>query len=233
MQEEKTEKEIIVISLGGAMVVPDVPNSEFILNFKNIILNYVEQGKKFVIIVGGGKTCRRYQSALSEVIDAKAEDLDWMGIYSTQLNAQLVRLSFGDKVADQVVVDPNDIKKYNDKNIIIGAGWKPGCSTDTDAVLVARELGAKKIINLSNIDYVYDSDPKLNPNAEKFENLAWDKYRSFISATWKPGANTPFDPIASEMAEKEGMEVAFISGHDFKSLKDYLDGKSFVGTTIK
>lgn len=232
MQEKKTAKETIIISLGGAMVVPDIPNSEFILNFKNIILSYVEQGKKFVIIVGGGKTCRRYQSALSEVIDAQAEDLDWMGIYSTQLNAQLVRLSFGDKAADQVVINPNDVKNF-EHNIIIGSGWRPGCSTDTDAVIAAKELGAKKIINLSNIDYVYASDPKLNPNAEKFENLTWDKYRSFISSVWKPGANTPFDPIASEMAEKENMEVAFISGHDFKSLKDYLDGKTFVGTTIK
>ena len=227
------EKEIIIISLGGAMVVPDVPNGEFILAFKNIILNFIEKDKKFVIIVGGGKTCRRYQKALSEVIEAKEEDLDWMGIYSTQLNAELVRLSFGKDAADQIVIDPNDIKKFNDKNIIIGAGWKPGCSTDTDAVLVAKELGAKKIINLSNIDYVYDSDPKLNPNAIKFEKLDWTKYRSFISSVWKPGSNTPFDPIASEMAEKEGMEVAFISGHDFKSLKDYLDGKFFVGTTIK
>ena len=226
------EKETIIISLGGAIVVPDAPNPEFILAFKQLILSWVNKNKKFVIIVGGGKTCRRYNEALDKVIDATNEDLDWMGIYSTQLNAQLVRLSFGKDAAGQIVIDPSDVKKLND-NIIIGAGWKPGCSTDTDAVLVAKELGAKKIINLSNIDYVYDSDPKTNSIARKFENLDWNKYRSFISSVWKPGSNTPFDPIASEMAEKEGMEVAFISGQNLESLEKYLNGDPFTGTTIK
>jgi uridylate kinase len=226
------EKETIIISLGGAIVVPDLPNPEFISAFKSIILNWVGKDKKFVIIVGGGKTCRRYNEALSKVIEATNEDLDWMGIYSTQLNAQLVRLSFGNEAANQIVINPNDVKNFTD-NIIIGSGWQPGCSTDTDAVLVAKELNAKKIINLSNIDYVYDSDPKTNKTAKKFENLTWKEYRSFISSKWTPGSNTPFDPIASEMAEKEGMEVAFMSGHNLEGLNSYLNGESFTGTTIK
>ncbi|HAQ02597.1 TPA: UMP kinase [Candidatus Nomurabacteria bacterium] len=226
------EKETIIISLGGAIVVPDMPNPEFIKDFKKIILEWVEKGKRFVIIVGGGKTCRRYNEALSKVIEATSEDLDWMGIYSTQLNAQLVRLAFGKDTSGQIVIDPRDVTKFND-DIIIGAGWQPGCSTDTDAVLVAKELNAKKIVNLSNIDYVYDSDPKTNSTAKKFENLTWKEYRSFISSKWTPGSNTPFDPIASEMAEKDGMEVAFMSGSNLEGLNNYLKGEAFTGTTIK
>lgn len=226
------EKETIIISLGGAIVVPDAPNPEFISIFKDLILSWVEKNKKFVIIVGGGKTCRRYNEALSKVINATHEDLDWMGIYSTQLNAQLIRLAFGKNTADQIIINPSDVKTLNN-NIIIGAGWQPGCSTDTDAILVAKELNAKKVINLSNIDYVYDSDPKTNNTAQKFENLTWKEYRSFISAKWTPGSNTPFDPIASEMAENEGIEVAFISGKNLESFNNYLKGEPFIGTTIK
>lgn len=226
------EKETIIISLGGSIVVPDLPNPEFIKNFKSIILNFVEKGKKFVIIVGGGKTCRRYQETLGQTINANAEDLDWMGIYSTQLNAQLVRLSFGENAYSVMITDPSMIKDA-DKDIVIGAGWKPGCSTDMDAILIANEINTKKMINLSNIDYVYDSDPKINPNAKKFEHLSWKEYRSFISSVWKPGLNTPFDPVASEKAEQNGMEVAFMSGHDLKSLENYLNGDPFIGTTIK
>ena len=226
------EKETIIISLGGSIVVPDLPNPEFIKEFKNIILNFVEKGKKFVIIVGGGKTCRRYQEALGQTIKANSEELDWMGIYSTQLNAQLVRLSFGESAHDIMITDPSMIKD-SDKDIVIGAGWKPGCSTDMDAILIANEINTKKMINLSNIDYVYDSDPKVNPEAKKFENLSWKEYRSFISSDWKPGMNTPFDPIASEKAEEVGIEVAFMSGHDLKSLENYLNDEPFVGTTIK
>ena len=226
------EKETIIISLGGAIVVPDIPNAEFITAFRDIILNWIKKDKKFVIIVGGGKTCRVYQKSLSQIIESTTEDLDWMGIYSTQLNAQLLRLSFGRDASNQLVINPEVVRDLND-DIIIGAGWRPGCSTDTDAVLVAKELNAKKIINISNIDYVYNSDPKINPNAVKFETIDWAKYRSLISDKWVPGLNTPFDPIASEMAEKEGMEVAFMSGSNLSDLENYLNGNPFIGTTIK
>jgi len=226
------DKETIIISLGGAVVVPDMPNGEFIFAFKKLILNWVEKGKKFIIIVGGGKTCRRYNEALSNVINATDEDLDWMGIYSTHLNAQLVRLSFGKDAYSEVITDPSMIRGV-ESSVIIGAGWKPGCSTDMDAVLVAREINAKKVINLSNIEYIYDSDPKINPNAIKHENLTWPEYRSFITSEWKPGINTPFDPVASENAEKEGIEVAFMSGKNLDNLENYLEGKSFIGTVIK
>jgi uridylate kinase len=227
------EKETIIISLGGAIVVPDMPNPSFISLFRDIILNWTKRGKRFVIIVGGGKTCRRYNEALSNVIDTTNEDLDWMGIYSTQLNAQLVRLSFkGSDAYEDIITDPSNVRGINN-SIIIGAGWKPGCSTDTDAVLVAKEIGSKKIINLSNIDYVYDSDPRTNPDAKKFENISWKEYRSVISSEWEPGSNTPFDPIASEKAEDEGIEVAFMSGQNLENLENYLNDLPFTGTTIK
>ncbi|MFA6392649.1 MAG: UMP kinase [Candidatus Paceibacterota bacterium] len=232
MPETKTEKETIVISLGGSIVVPDLPNGEFVKAFKEIILHFVEKGKKFVIIVGGGKTCRRYNEALSNATEVINEDLDWLGIYTTRLNAELVRLSFGKKAADRILIDPSIIKDFND-DVVIGAGWKPGNSTDAVGIMIAKELGTKKVVNISNIDYIYDSDPKINEDAKKFENISWAEYRSFISSVWKPGMNTPFDPIASEKAEEGGIEVAFMSGHNLESLENYLKGEHFVGTIIK
>jgi uridylate kinase len=226
-------KEPIVISLGGSIVVPDLPDPNFILKFKEFILNLVtDHNKRFFIIVGGGKTCRRYNEALSNVINASTEELDWMGIYATHLNAQLIRLSFGNFASKNIVTDPSIVPELSN-DIIIGAGWKPGCSTDMDAILTAEKLNAKRVINISNIDYVYDSDPKINPNAKKFENLTWKEYRSFIASEWKSGLNTPFDPVASKEAEKLGIEVSFVLGTDLESLKNCIKGLPFVGTTIK
>lgn len=226
------EKEIIIISLGGAIVVPELPNPEFISKFRDLIIRWTKKNKRFVIIVGGGKVCRQYNDALSKIIDATDETLDWMGIYATRFNAQLIRLSFDGYASDTILVDPAMVRNLND-DIIIGAGWKPGCSTDMDTVLIAKELKAKKVINLSSIDYVYDYDPNININAEKFENLSWEKYLSFIGTEWKPGLNLPFDPIASREAAQENMEVAFMSGNNLESLENYLEGLPFTGTTIK
>lgn len=226
------DKEIIVISLGGSLVVPELPDGDFILNFKNLILRFVGKNKKFIIIVGGGKTCRNYDKALKIATNATNEDLDWMGIYSTHLNANFVRLSFGLEAYHNIITDPKEIKEAKE-NIIIGAGWKPGCSTDTDAVIVAKEVGAKKIINLSNVDRVYDSDPRVNKNAKPFDQISWKDYLSLIPLVWEPATNVPFDPVASKMAEENNIEVIFMSGKNLQNLDSYLSMDSFVGTTIK
>ena len=226
------DKENIVISLGGSMIVPSSPDANFVVKFKNLILEWVKKSKKFYIITGGGKTCRNYNDSLKNIINPTNEELDWLGISATRLNAEFIRICFEDQAYERIILDP-DIVPVTDKPILIGGGWKPGNSSDLAAVHIAKSTGATKVINISNIDYVYDSDPKINPNAKKFENLAWHDYRSMIAGEWNPGMNLPFDPIASKEAEELGLELAFISGHNLESLDNYIAGDSFVGTTIK
>jgi len=224
--------ETIIISLGGSIVVPDIPDPDFINIFRSLILKEVEKGKRFVIIVGGGKICRNYQEALSKTIKATTTDLDWIGIYATHLNAELVRMSFGEHAASEVVLDPS-ILISSSKSVIIGAGWKPGWSTDYDAVMMASQMGAKKIINLSNTEYAYDKDPKKYPDAKKLENISWVEYRALIPKEWDSGLNTPFDPIASKLAEKEGITVITMDGRKIDNLAKCLNGEKFMGTLIK
>jgi len=226
------DKEPIIISLGGSMVVPDLPDPLFIIKFRELVLKWINNNKRFFIIVGGGRVCRNYQEALKKSTETNKEDLDWMGIYSTQLNAQLMRLSFKGHTPDDIVIDPSVVPSLSE-SVVFGAGWKPGCSTDMDAVFTAEEINAKKIINLSNVDYIYDDDPKINPKANRLENLSWQQYRGIIPSDWTPGMNTPFDPVASRRAEELGIEVAFISGSNLDSLDNYLKGEPFMGSTIK
>jgi len=225
------ESKTIVVSLGGSLVVPDGVDTDFLKTFKSLIEKKAAEGYRFLMIVGGGKICRRYQDALTEVRDtATQEDLDWLGIYTTQFNAQLVRLVFKDLAHEKIAGNPYDVADL-ESALIIGAGAVPGSSTDLGAVRAAENLGARVVINLSNIDHVYDADPRENPDAEKFDVLSWDQYRSFIPTEWQPGLSTPFDPIASKKAQKLGITVAIMNG-DLKNLENYLDGNNFNGTTI-
>ena len=225
-------EEKIIISLGGSLIIPDNIDVDFLKDFKKLILSRVAQGKKFVIVTGGGKTCRKYQDALKTVSQSSPKDLDWLGIYSTRFNAEFLRLIFGEEYTEQkIILNPNEPVDL-EKSILIGAGWEPGNSTDLDAVLIAKNVGAKKIINLSNTDYVYDSDPKKNPNAKKIEKISWAEYRKLIPKEWDPGLNSPFDPIASEMAEKEGMQVVIMNGKPIDNFAKCLAGEKFLGTVI-
>ncbi len=224
-------RERIVVSVGGSLIVPDQIDTDFLSRFKALVLEKIEAGLSFAIIAGGGKVCRRYQAAANSITPLSQEDLDWLGIHVTRLNGQLLRNIFAEYAHPQVVRDPT-MPINTDKPILIAAGWQPGCSTDYDAVLMAKNLGAKRLVNLSNIDYAYTADPKLDPGAEKIEKIGWADFRKLIPEEWDPGLSSPFDPIAAKEAEALGLEVAIMNGAHLERFSDYLEGKPFVGTII-
>jgi uridylate kinase len=224
-------EEIIVISLGGSLIIPEKIDTDFLKDFKNLILSQVEKGRKFIIVTGGGRTCRTYQNSAKEITQTSNEDLDWIGIATNNLNAEFLRVIFGKKAHNKVIYDLSK-KIPLERPIIIGGAYEPGHSSDMDATLAAKSLRAKKIINLSNTDYVYDSDPKVNPNAKKFEKISWPEYRVLIPKKWTSGLHTPFDPMASKMAENENITVIIINGKPIDNLAKCLDDKKFLGTII-
>ena len=224
-------EETIVISLGGSLIIPDQIDIGFLKDFRELILEKVKNGKKFIIITGGGRLCRRYQNAAKEIVNPSKDDLDWIGIASLRLNAELVRVVFGGKAHPEVIHNLSGDLNFREP-IVIGSAYEPGQSTDWDAILAAKNVGAKKVINLSNTDYVYDSDPKINPNAKKIEKISWKDYRKLIPSEWNPGLSSPFDPIASKMAEENDIEVNIMNGKPIDNLRKCLNGEEFQGTKI-
>jgi uridylate kinase len=223
--------ETLIFSVGGSIIAPDKPDYFFIREFKNFVLSLTDK-YRIIIVCGGGKTNSYYNEAASRVSNVKKADLDWIGIMATRLNAELVRCVFGELSYETVIYDPT-VKIETGKRILIAAGWKPGCSTDYDSVLLAKNFEVRTIVNLTNISYVYDKDPSKFKDAKKLFNVTWKEYRKIVGDKWTPRLNSPFDPIASKEAEKMKLKVAVMKGTDLKNLKDYLDGKSFIGTIIE
>lgn len=221
----------IVLSLGGSLIFPDELDRNFLINFRKTIGRYTKKNYKFVIICGGGMLARSMQENASKAKKLSNEELDWIGIYATKINAYLLRSVFSDNADDFIISDPTEKMNFK-KNIIIASGWKPGWSTDYDAVLLAKNLGIREIVNMSNIDYVYDKDPKKHSNAKKIEKMEWKDYSRLVNGKWKAGMNAPFDPVAAKEAEKSKMKVSIV-GRDLKNLGNLLDGKKFNGTVIK
>lgn len=221
----------IIISVGGSLIVPQNIDTHFLRDFKKIIEKHIKNGKRFVIISGGGKTARNYQVAAHEVTPLLDEDIDWLGIHSTRLNGHLLRTIFYKYAHPRMISDLNENLHFAEK-ILIAAGWKPGWSTDYVAVLLARNIGAREIVNLSNIDYVFDKDPMKHKDAKALPSVTWEKFRKIIPKKWSPGLSSPFDPVASKLAEELRMEVTILNGKKIKELDNYLSGKKFFGTKI-
>lgn len=223
----------LVLSVGGSLIVPNGGiDHDFLIDFKSLITSQVKKGWRFVIVVGGGGTARRYQEAARSVGPLERDDLDWLGIHATRLNGHLMRSIFREIAHPRMMKDPTRTPKTFKQPVMIAAGWKPGWSTDYVATRIAKRLKCKTVVNLSNIDYVYTSDPRKNKDAEVICDISWKDFRAMVGNEWDPGMNVPFDPVASRLAHHSGIKVAVVNGKNGKNLKDLFDGKKFAGTVI-
>jgi uridylate kinase len=225
---------VTIISLGGSIVAPNSVDTEFLSRFVASISAHLaaDPDRKVILIVGGGGPARIYQTAYRAVVkDPSHDNQDWIGIMATRLNAELVRACLGDWCRDTVVTDPSAPIGFAGQ-ALVAAGWKPGFSTDFDAVWLAERFGAKTVINLSNIAKVYTDDPKTNPQAKPLDAITWTDFRAMVGDVWEPGKNCPFDPVASRKASELELKVICAAGHDLPNLLRILAGQSFTGTTI-
>lgn len=222
-----------VISLGGSIIVPYEIDAGFVKKFTKLILEEAREGNQFFIVTGGGDTARKYIRALRKMgKHITSEDLDWIGIDATKINAQLLISAFGKAARKKLITDPSEHKKGL-KKINLISGWRPGWSTDYVAVRIAQTYGIKAVVNLSNIDYVYNRNPNGSKKGLKqYEKMTWNEYIKKFGAKWDPGANFPFDPVGAGLARKKGIKVVVMNGKKLGNFKNFLENEPFKGTVI-
>lgn len=230
----KSHGNVTVFDFGGSIVAPDKPDVAFLRRFLTFINKWLDNdlSRRAIMVVGGGGAARAWQGAVREMApDTPHDSLDWVGVMATRLNAELVRALLGTLCPDPVVTDPTADFPFTGR-ILMAAGWKPGFSTDYDAVVLAERFGADKIMMLSNIAQVYDEDPRNNPDAKPLDRLSWDEYKLMAGSEWKPGANVPFDPVATARAAEAGLTIIAADGTDLENLESVLAGREYIGTVI-
>jgi len=225
---------VIVISLGGSIIAPRGVDTEFLGDFRGLVESALreEPRLKLIIVCGGGSLARDYQAALRELRpQAPGDDLDWVGVAATRVNGELVRRLFPSWCVEDLVTDPTAVSVFAGR-VLVAAGWKPGFSTDNDAVVLAQRFSAHTLVNLSNVAKVYTDDPRKNPAARPVDALRWREMLDIVGEEWTPGRNTPFDPTAARAAAKARLRVIFADGRNLANLSSILEGTAFVGTVI-
>ena len=215
-------------------MAPDAVDTDFVRRFRETAQRFLDGGKdrKLILVVGGGAPARRYQRAYRELMDAPdSKEQDWIGIYATHLNGRLLKAVFAGECSDDLVTDPGAEIAFSGR-VLVAAGWKPGFSTDYDAVLLAERFGGRRVINLSNIKKVYTADPKTNPDAEPVDSMSWSDFRRLVGDEWSPGSNLPFDPVAARKSQEMGLTVVVAEGGNLENTEAILLDGEFEGTVI-
>ena len=227
----------IIMSIGGSLVVPNGGiDTKFLSELNKFIRDELTKhpNRQFFLVIGGGSTAGHYIDAGRQVIggDLTRDDLDWLGIHSTKLNAHLVRTIFRD-IAHPYIIKHYEIIRKVTEPVVVAAGWKPGWSTDYDAIMLCEDYDVREVVNLSNVKQVYDKDPNKFPDAKPMDKCSWADFRKMVGDEWVPRMNTPFDPVAAKKAEEIGVRVTVLSGADFDNVRKYFNGEKFLGTVIE
>lgn len=217
-------------ALKGTNANVDNNKLEIILNTINILKEYKHQ---VAIVIGGGNYFRGRENTNMEVITR-----DTIGMLGTVMNALYIKdyLEKNDlKVTVSTPFDfPNLICKYDDEElknkfdngevIVFGGGvGMSGYSTDSGVILACEKLDGDFIIKLTNVDGVYDSDPKINKNAIKFDKLT---YQEVIDKELKV-----MDMYAIEKAMDKHIKILVMNFMKYTELNDYFKG-NLVGTEV-
>lgn len=222
----------VVLSLGGSLVNPGTPDTQYVASLVRLL-----RGMKcrFGIVVGGGKLARQW----AEVARRKGGsefDADEAAIKATKKNAHIMIGALGKDVNAKVCETFDEARRQAKRHrFTVMGGTIPGITTDSDAVLLAECLGAKRVLNLSNIDGVYSDNPVRNRNARKFRRMS---YAQMIDLAGKndmrtAGTHFVFDFLACKLIARSRIEAHFVHGKNLLDVRKAIEGKPHGGTVVK
>lgn len=185
----KTLYKRVIIKLSGEALAGEKGNGideDVLDSVINQIIAVKNLGVEIGIIVGGGNFWRGRQGR-----EMDRSTADHMGMLATVINALAIQDALERKgVPTRVqtalnitrVAEPYILRKamshLNKGRVVIfacGTG-NPYFTTDTAAALRAAEIGAEVLLLAKNVDGIYDSDPKINPNAKKLETVSYMEF---------------------------------------------------------
>jgi uridylate kinase len=159
----------IVIKLSGSLFNFDTNPSQ--------LDDYIQLIKKInnvyqpVIITGGGKIARFYIN-LSRSLGMDESGLDLIGIQVSHLNARLLISGLAEYCYP---LPPRNLEEISVARlsglVIVTGGIYPGQSTNATSALIAERIGATKFYNATDVDGIYDSDPRTNQDAKKYDKI--------------------------------------------------------------
>ena len=222
----------VVISIGGSILVPDENDVEYIKTLASLLSDLSKTHKLFVV-TGGGKIARYYIS-FGRALSADERYLDELGIEVTRLNARLLIKALGDHVYPKPAVNIDEAEEASENHpIVVMGGTAPGHTTDAVSAMLADRVGAVRLVNATSVDGVYDSDPKKNPSAKKFDKMSHEQLIAISSKSEGiAGPTVIFDPDGAKIIAQSKIPLLVCHGRDLDTLKNAISGKEFNGTMV-
>ncbi len=225
----------VVLKIGGSVLYKKenmTLNVELIRKYIELINDLYKAKHKIAIVVGGGKLARSIIHA-SEILDQVKTYRDILAVESTRIHALLFIASLRDKAYLLVPRSFEEISKaLSTSKIVVSGGLQPGQSTSAVSALIAEYWRADILINLTDVEQVYDKDPHKHPDAQPIEQMTSDELLSIITQQEEePGKYDLFDRVGCEIIKRSKIKLAFSNGSKPENVKRILNGEK-IGTVV-
>ncbi|MDD3128235.1 MAG: UMP kinase [Candidatus Methanomethylophilaceae archaeon] len=222
--------ERVVISVGGSVLIPENNDSEYICALADVLRRCAET-VDIAVVCGGGRIAR-YYAGIGRSLGGTEYQLDELGIAITRVNAGLLSIALGDASAGVAASPKECADKAGGGAVAVMGGTEPGHTTDAVAAMIAREMGADRIINASNVDAVYSEDPRENPDAERFGEMTISQLKEIVYEDHSACRSCVFDPLGVSMCMEDCRDIYMVNGRDLEELENAILGRPIKGTRV-
>lgn len=227
-------KRRIVMKLSGSIF--NITNANVMESIRRYAKMLLEISNTFqpIVITGGGKIARHYIN-IARSLGSDEANLDIIGIEVSRLNAKLLISALGEKVYSQVPKNLEEVAiAAASGQIVIAGGLHPGQSTNATSALIAETVKASKFLNATDVDGIYDSDPKKNRDAKLFERITIKECMEILgSESSMAGKYELIDIVALKVIERSRIPT-WVLRSNVNNIKHAVnnDVKHHVGTEI-
>jgi uridylate kinase len=224
----------LVIKIGGSLLFDKDQHLDAakFQQYADEVRQIAEQGHKILLVVGGGALARTLVEQ-GRFLRAQKDALDQLGIAATWVCAQLMIAALNGLAYPTPMMTEGQIASYiDDKRILVVGGLKPGQSTNAVAARMAEITQANVLVNVTDVDGVFDKDPKRYTGAKLLAVVTAAKLRQIVSSLPSdPGTYPLFDKRALEIVERARIEVWFVNGQQSHSIVGAVTEKR-IGTRL-
>ena len=221
----------VVVKL-GKFLFPLKLQTEKLKEYVKTFEELVGEGKRILIVTGGGEIAREYirvarESGLDEAT------CDQLGIEVSRINAYLLLSMFKNLAYPEVPISLKELKRFfHHGKIVVLGGLTPGHSTTAVGALAAETIKADCYVIATDVDGIYTKDPKIYGDAEKLEVADTSEVFRLASQGKLWAGTYELDPLAIKVIERSKIPTYFIDGRKTENLKKVLAGEK-IGTYIK
>jgi uridylate kinase len=224
----------LVVKIGGHLFSGEGGLSvDWIRRASEILIACHRPGEKWVIVVGGGLGARAFIRAARE-LGASETVCDEIAITVTRIHAKLFIQALGGAAYPNVVENVQDLRgALVSRDIAVAGGFWPGQSTFAVAAYCAETILAHKVILATNVEGIYDKDPRAYSDAKVIRQIkSKELSRLMEGSPQAAGEYRLVDRVGLSILERSNIKLAIIDARDPQKLRDALT-TGYAGTIVE